>query len=569
MKLAIKLVIFVFILSTYSNLTNAAPTQAQIDQQVQIMQRLEDIENAKRLEEERQERLKQPEVKLQEDKKKTKIIELPQEEVSFYIKKIQVQSTSKQYPFTWLQKLVLPYQDKKIGVEGMNLIAQMLTEQIVNKGYVTTRITVPEQDLTTGTLIFEVVPGLISDIRFKEPNNWGTWRTAFPTRKNKLLNIKNLEQGLEQMKRVANQDVQMELVPGEQLGYSDVVITLKRTKPWSISFSLDDSNLKSMGRLQGSGSLTIHNPTGLNDTFSFTHGRDAQGQSSKHGTKNYNVSYFIPYGNYTFNLSNYRSTFYQTVPSLIPFKSSSETETFEFGIQRLLYRDKMSKTQLSLKLMKKDRRSYIDNTEILVQRQHTSAYQLGISHRQYIGKSSLDIMFNYQKGVPWFGAQKGIGDGDPGSPTSLYNLFSLNMYFAVPFKIGAVPARYNLNIRGQYTKDILYSSEQFSIGGRYSVRGFDGEQTLNAENGYYIRNEIAIPLKKVPLEIYAGIDYGRVWGSSDIYLPGNSLAGAVFGLRGNLLKQVQFDCFIGTPIYKPKGLTTAKTALGFQIYWSF
>jgi len=565
-KAYIQALIVISLTLTFSNVQAATP--AEIEQQKAIWRRLEQAEEAKRQQDEEQARLNEPNVSLQQAKKRKKIIELPEEEVSFHIKEIVIQSPSP-YTFPWLKKLVLPYKDKKIGVEGINLIAQMLTERIIDKGYVTTQITIPEQDLTTGTLILQVIPGTISNIRFLQPNNWGSWRTAFPTKKDKILNIKSLEQGLEQMKRVPNQDVKMELVPGEQLGQSDVVIQLKRTKPWSISFSLDDSNLKSTGRLQTSANITIYNPTGLNDTLNYSYGQDAEGQSSKHGNKNYSLSYSIPYGNYTFNISKYRSHFYQTVPSMIPFKSSNEIETFELGVQKLLYRDKTTKTQASFKIMTRDRRSFIDDIEILVQRQNTTAFQLGLMHRKYLGQGSLDLMLNYQRGVPWFGAKRGIGDGEPDMPTSHYDLVSLNIYFATPFKIGTVATRYNFTLRGQYSNDILYSSEQFSIGGRYSVRGFDGEQTLAAENGFYIRNELSFPLKKLPVEIYAGVDYGHVWGPSDTYLPGRQLVGTVLGLRGNLLKQLQFDCFIGTPIYKPKGIKTAKTALGFQIYLSF
>lgn len=51
------------------------------------------------------------------------------------------------------------------------------------------------------------------ELRFAEPDLWGTWRTAFPTRSGELLNLRDLEQGLEPMKRVSRQDVDMQVVP--------------------------------------------------------------------------------------------------------------------------------------------------------------------------------------------------------------------------------------------------------------------------------------------------------------------------------------------------------------------
>ncbi len=129
--------------------------------------------------------------------------------------------------------------------------------------------------------------------------------------------------------------------------------------------------------------------------------------------------------------------------------------------------------------------------------------------------------------------------------------------------------RYTYKARGTLTNDVLYGVEQCTIGGRYTERGFDGEQSLAGENGFFIRNELGIPFKKFDLEPYIGVDYGHVWGPSSEYQLGNKLAGAVFGLRGSISKYFQYDAFIGAPLYKPEGFRTAKTALGFIAYMRF
>ncbi|MFW1798377.1 ShlB/FhaC/HecB family hemolysin secretion/activation protein, partial [Acinetobacter guillouiae] len=72
---------------------------------------------------------------------------------------------------------------------------------------------------------------------------------------------------------------------------------------------------------------------------------------------------------------------------------------------------------------------------------------------------------------------------------------------------------------------------------RYTVRGFDGEQTLLADNGFLVRNELSGSIMNKPHSWYAGIDYGEVGGKTAHYpnpLPGTSLLGAVIGLRGQI-----------------------------------
>ena len=253
----------------------------------------------------------------------------------------------------------------------------------------------------------------------------------------------------------------------------------------------------------------------------------------------------------------------------MPFLSSGQTDGMEISVQKLLYRDRTRKTQGQFKLIKRKRHSFINDTEIEVQRQETTAYQLGLLHRQYWGSSTIDMPLYYQKGMPWWQAEPGLTDQVEGTATTRYSLYGLNLNIAAPVKLGKVQGRYTFNLRGQYTTDVLYGADQFSIGGRYTVRGFDGEQTLSAENGIIIRNELSVAIPELRLEPYLGLDLGHVWGPSDEYLLGKNLAGAVFGIRGNLLKGLQYDTFIGTPIYKPEGFKTSKTALGFQVYYQF
>ncbi len=549
------------LLSSYGAGALAAPAVTTADQMRQM-------EEARRRQEEQQAQIGAPSVRLQGDAEVDRQLQLPAEEVGFLIKTIVVESDPPG-SFGWTEKILEPYAHRRIGVQGVNMLAKLLSDSIIKRGYVTTRVVVPEQDITTGALRFLVIPGYIGNIRFVEENTWGSWRTAFPSRPGDILNIRSLEQGLEQLKRVPNQDAKMELLPGKKPGESDVVISISRTKPWSIGFSLDDSGLSSTGRLQGTANLAFYNPSGLNDVLSFSYGHDAENTHNDYGSDNYSLSYSVPYGNYTFNIGKYRSSFYQTVPSLTPFKSSSRTDTVEVGLQKTIYRNQTSKTQASFKIIKRDRHSYMDDIELVVQKQDTTAYQIGLMQRNYLGPTTIDAFLYYQKGIPWLGAKPGASDAYPEFGTTRYALWGGNFYLGTPMKFGKVEARYSLTVRAQYTGDALYATDQFSIGGRYTVRGFSGEQTLSAENGFVLRNELSFPLKKLKMEAYLGFDVGRVWGPADKYLPGKNLAGAVIGVRGGLFSKLQYDAFIGTPVYKPDGFKANKTALGFQIYLQF
>ena len=204
-----------------------------------------------------------------------------------------------------------------------------------------------------------------------------------------------------------------------------------------------------------------------------------------------------------------------------------------------------------------------------LQQRKTTHWQLGLQHRHYIDDRTLDVGVSYQKGVRWFNAKKAPEEDNPEDTSSaLSNIFLVNFSANVPFKVKEQSFRYRLDYQGQYTRgDDLTSPDQFSIGGRWSVRGFDGELTLKADRGWYLRNELSWqgPFNHEP---YLGIDTGEVSGAKSEYLLGRHLTGGVVGIRGNNYG-FYYDFFAGKPIRKPKGFKTNPLTLGFNVNWNY
>ena len=63
--------------------------------------------------------------------------------------------------------------------------------------------------------------------------------------------------------------------------------------------------------------------------------------------------------------------------------------------------------------------------------------------------------------------------------------------------------KYDFSLRAQYSKNILYGSEEISIGGPYSVRGFK-KTGLSGNTGFYIRNELSFS-KSLSSTILSGL----------------------------------------------------------------
>ncbi|MBU9546757.1 ShlB/FhaC/HecB family hemolysin secretion/activation protein, partial [Burkholderia multivorans] len=142
--------------------------------------------------------------------------------------KVQGASALPMDRFSFAREWLEHYVGQCVGKQGIDVLAKGLSQAILARGYVTTRVLLPEQDLSTGTLKFSLIPGVIRHVSFADEKLRGTWKTAFPTGDGEVLNLRDLEQGLEQMKRVTSQDVSMQIVPADVPGESDVVLDVKR-----------------------------------------------------------------------------------------------------------------------------------------------------------------------------------------------------------------------------------------------------------------------------------------------------------------------------------------------------
>jgi hemolysin activation/secretion protein len=484
-------------------------------------------------------------------------------------------------PFAFAREWLDHYKGQCVGKNGVNILSKGLQQAILSHGYITTRVLLPEQDLSGGVLKFALVPGVIHSVRVAEPLSWGTWKTAFPTRPGDVLDLRDLEQGLEQMKRVSNQDVDMKIDPTEIPGESDVVLTVKRTKPWSMVASIDNSGSRATGKLQGNLSFGLNNALGLNDILTLGANQDLEFGDNDRGSHGFNGSYSIPWGFWTATLFGNTNTYYQQIAGASQtFVSSGNAQTAGFKLARVLHRSQDDVFGGYAQLSKRFGASFIDDTAIELQHRDNTFFEAGLTDRHYLGGAQFDGTIAYRQGIGGLGATpdpvtntdlnpSSTGEATkPGGPTYRFHMAVLDANLSVPFTIASQAMRYVSTFHGQYTNDTLYYIDDLTIGSRYTVRGFDGEQMLAAERGFYWRNELQAPIGKTGQSLYAGIDYGRVFGPNTAFLAGTQLVGAVIGIRGGVPSKyagLSYELFAGTPIYKPSQFDTARVTFGFQM----
>ena len=245
-----------------------------------------------------------------------------------------------------------PATGRCLGSTGINLVMERIQNAIVARGFVTTRVLAEAQDLHSGILTLTVIPGRIRAIRFSEDSDTraNAWN-AVPAQPGDLLNLRDIEQALENFKRVPTAEADIQIVPGDQPGESDLVITWKQAFPLRLTLSANDGGSRSTGKYQGNVTVSGDHLLTLNDLFYASYNHDlGGGESGERGTHGYVVHYSLPFGYWMLGATASSNDYYQTVAGASQsYLYSGTSENDELKLSRLVYRDASNKTTLSLR----------------------------------------------------------------------------------------------------------------------------------------------------------------------------------------------------------------------------
>lgn len=501
---------------------------------------------------------------------------LPDEEACMAVHEIQLRGPDAQR-FAWvLDELAGP--DGRddplrrcLGEQGAGVVVQRAQMALAARGFVTSRALVDGQALHEGRLTLSILPGRIRHIRFAQPDaiRTPTWKGALPARPGDVLNVRDIELALDNFKRLPTADVEIDIANTDRPDQSDLVIHWRQKLPLRLNLSLDDSGTRGTGRYQSSATVSLDGPFGLNDLFYVgVQGDLGGGDPGRRGTNGQSLHYSVPWGPYTWALDLGKHRYFQSVAGLNQdYVYLGANASQSLSLSRQVWRDAEHKTSLQLQAFARQSRNFVDDTEIEVQRRRVGGWQLGVEHRMFLPKGTLNLGLSVRRGTGAFDSLRApeevFGEG-----TSRFALVQAEVRWQRALQVGTQTWRYTGHWQGQANRTPLSAQERFAIGGRGSVRGFDGESSLSAERGWLLRNDIDVPLGASGHFVFVGLDHGEVAGPSTDFLLGKRLTGAVMGLRGGA-GPVQYEVFAGWPLRKPEGFRTAHMTLGFWVAASF
>jgi hemolysin activation/secretion protein len=489
-------------------------------------------------------------------------------------------------PASEIAKKLSQWEGRCLGLAELNSALEAITFLYVDRGYVASRAYLPEQDLADGSLDVLVIEGTLETITLNgKASADAQISTAFPGLRNKPVNLRDVEQGLDQINRLRSQKATIGLAAGKAQGETLLDVKIEKARPWHFSLSSDNLGSLSTGRYQTRADFGADNILGLNDEWQIGYQRSMERNPLRLGAARPNGnsltgSVSIPYGYWTFGLNAAWSDYRSSISGLVSeIETSGGSLSLAPFVTRILHRDQISKTWLTGRLTWKENENFVLGSRVDVSSRVLSVATVELGHSRQMLGGQASASLGYHRGLNIFGA---FDDAvaPVGSPKGQFEKLSASLAYQRAFDLGATAMIFSSNLSGQWSPDNLFGSEQMSAGGYSTVRGVR-EAVLYADTGIVMRNELSLLLPEFDdgraaevlgrLEPYAAIDVGHTVSEASGNSVGGNLVGGAIGLR-NRGGQFNFDVSYSDILSMPdlpsgslpsSGLVQARMSISF------
>ena len=473
------------------------------------------------------------------------------------------------------QRIIDEFSGRCLDVGDIERILAEDTKNYIDRGYITTRAYLPPQDLSTGRLEILVIEGVVEKIMIDDSGAHSiSIGNVFPGVEHDVLDLRALEQGIDQINRLASNNAQLDIQPGEKPGTSTVVVHNQPRSPLHLNLSVDNQGSESTGKYQTGVSVSADNLLNFNELLSGTHRESTPGDPGRTYSASDSLNFSIPFGYSTLSLGTSRSRYVSAIalPSGLELISTGNSKTDNVRLDRVLYRDQSNRATLAATITTKESKNYLAQQFLTVSSRDMTVFDLdGNFSTGFLG-GALSLDLGYAQGLNAMGALRDASGLPDWAARAQFAKYKAGYNYSLPFRMADKDAAFTSQLTSQRANSTLFGSEQISIGGLYSVRGFV-RNTLSGDNGYYWRNEISVrqPLviggEAISTRIYAGYDTGTVWNIAQNVAQGR-LTGMVVGISANW-RGVSWDFFNTRPLTLPNTMVKEFSQAWFRLALSF
>lgn len=509
----------------------------------------------------------------------------PSQSTCFNITNIELQGAENIFNFE-KEALIDPYLNRCLSAGHIDELRISIDRFYIEKGWLLSRsYLLPKQNIKSGKLIFKVLEGHLDKINLNKNTLADRMQvsTAFPFMVNEVLYIRDIEQGLEQINRLASNKATMDILPVKNKpGYGEINIKTSHDNRYRYTLGYDNLGSESTGQEQGKLVADLDNLLSINDNLMLTTTQYMGSDKASKDSKSTTVNYSFPLGYWTVNANSSNSSYLSTVTDNTgSFHLSGDSETHKLKLSRVAHRDKISKTNFSLELAHKKNNSFLEDVRLDSSSRKLTVFTINATHVIRKPKTTWSYAVDYARGLDLFDAVEDGPVRNNDTPRAQFEKLGWTVSANTPINLLGVNGKYKMNVSGQYAVDPLFGSEQMSLGDLNTVRGFQNSP-VSGDSGTYIKNDFTWYSTKKEgimkgLNVTFGLDAGLVQAKNgNISNSGEAtatLVGAALGVRQNIAwakhQQLSWSATIAKPISAPSYVVKENAVFYASLNWKF
>lgn len=443
------------------------------------------------------------------------------------------------------------YINRIVSFEEIQQLRHDLSQYYIRKGYISSGVVVPDQEVSAGVILFRVIEGSLSHIEIEGNRYYSrkyyTERLA-PTL-GAPLNVFHLQDSLQRMQQDSRiKQIQASLSPGTLPGQSNLNVRIEEQKPFRIEIRTGNIQSPSVGSYVGELSITHQSLLGLSDVFT-------AGAGLSEGARSYHVGYSLPINRFDTVAGIYfRKNDAIVVENLFRnLDIEDRSDTFGLTVRQPLYRT--ADTEITISASGELRKS----SAFLLQQ------PFSFSEGQEEGRSKVavirlgqELVRRTSSSVIAFRSVISIGQDAFGATVHEHEpdgrFISWLGQFQLIQQLNESGLQLRLRSDAQIASDALLSIEKFSLGGINSVRGYRTNQLVR-DSGITASAELRIPLTfnaahEPVFQIIPFIDGGYAWNARGTTPSPKTIGGTGVGFKWAVSQIINVEIYGALPFVK-------------------
>ena len=477
-----------------------------------------------------------------------------------------------------------PYLDRCLNLNDIDALRTDIDRFYIDQGWIMSRSYLqPNQNIKSGVLKFRVLEGKLDSIELNHNDSAEKRQisTAFPDMLEQIIHIRDIEQGLDQMNRLASNRATMNIEPvKDKPGYSKINIQNTPNNRYRFYFGVDNLGSESTGRERARLSANLDNLLSLNDNWYLSTTDYIGGGEDRQDSRSHSFAISIPYGYWTYSLSSHPSEYLSTVDSAtVPFLTSGDSNDNSLRVSRIAHRGRTSKTTLNLTLTAKESNSFLEDVRLDSSSRKLTVFDISVNHVVRNPGSIWSFLFNYSRGLDILDALEDGPESGNTIPKAQFEKIGWDIWLSLPIKSWGNAWSYQGSWSGQISSDPLFGSEQIAIGDLSSVRGFR-DSPVSGDAGLYFNNDIRWrPSRRYPwlknITLAAGLDLGYVMAKDNNIANSGHSSAALTGLSLSVeqvvalgrQQQLSWGLTLGIPLSAPDFVDEESSVIFFNLDW--